>query len=45
MEDNSGAFLDNSGENLQELKSKTALQICLATYEIALKNINGHIAF
>jgi hypothetical protein len=35
MEDNSEAFLENSRENLQELESTTALQICLATYEIA----------
>ena len=37
MEDNLGAFLENSRENLQELESTTALQINLLgyTYEIA----------
>ena len=35
MEDNSGAFLENSRENLHELESTTGLQICLAKYEIA----------
>jgi hypothetical protein len=44
MEDNSEAFLENSRENLQELESTTALQICLATYEIASKNILAHVA-